>query len=246
MIKVSSVDLQRNLSQYRELAVREPVIVTSYNKPQIVMLSAELFDKMQSGMMQGGSEPYSCDRYARAIAAHTALHVKHQSYQRLYRESADFLEAMFTLNTLNEGPGQTLLEIAGYVLRMSDGHLGVKGLSPFIETFSEGCMHLFKSRIRQPFGTKNEVSAYPDRPELVNVRSPGLAASLLGMSGDPDVMANWMTSQVIMCGYDEEDPDALREKLIDASRIILLENKAKLESALSARDLKSMHDELAW
>jgi prevent-host-death family protein len=47
MVEISSAELGRNFSQYRERAETEPVIVLHYNKPSVVMISASEFERLK-------------------------------------------------------------------------------------------------------------------------------------------------------------------------------------------------------
>ncbi len=47
MTEVSSADVQRNFSAYREQAAHEPVMVLHDNKPDVVILSAAEFARLK-------------------------------------------------------------------------------------------------------------------------------------------------------------------------------------------------------
>ncbi len=46
MKEVSSADVQKNFGEYREAAVAEPVLVLHYNKPSVVILSADEYARL--------------------------------------------------------------------------------------------------------------------------------------------------------------------------------------------------------
>jgi len=47
MVEVSSAEAGRNFSTYREKAASEPVVVLHYNKPSVVMISAQEFARLK-------------------------------------------------------------------------------------------------------------------------------------------------------------------------------------------------------
>jgi len=47
MVEISSAEASRNFSQYREKAEQEPVIVLHYNKPSVVIISAQEFERLK-------------------------------------------------------------------------------------------------------------------------------------------------------------------------------------------------------
>jgi prevent-host-death family protein len=47
MVEISSAEAGRNFSQYREKAEQEPVIVLHYNKPSVVIISAQEFARLK-------------------------------------------------------------------------------------------------------------------------------------------------------------------------------------------------------
>jgi prevent-host-death family protein len=47
MVEISSAEVGRNFSQYRERAESEPVVVLHYNKPSVVMISASEFERLK-------------------------------------------------------------------------------------------------------------------------------------------------------------------------------------------------------
>ncbi|WP_162937315.1 type II toxin-antitoxin system Phd/YefM family antitoxin [Indioceanicola profundi] len=47
MPNASAADVAKNFGAYREQAQREPVIVTQYGKPSVVILSAEEYARLQ-------------------------------------------------------------------------------------------------------------------------------------------------------------------------------------------------------
>jgi len=47
MVEASSADVSRNFSQYREKAEAEPVVVLHYNKPSVVIISAQEFERLK-------------------------------------------------------------------------------------------------------------------------------------------------------------------------------------------------------
>lgn len=48
MLKVSSADVQKNFSAYRAAAENEPVQVSHYNKPSVVIISAEEYGRLKA------------------------------------------------------------------------------------------------------------------------------------------------------------------------------------------------------
>lgn len=48
MAKVSSADVQKNFGEYRSIAESEPVFVMHYNKPSVVIVSAEEYSRLKS------------------------------------------------------------------------------------------------------------------------------------------------------------------------------------------------------
>jgi len=47
MVEISSAEIGRHFSQYREKAESEPVVVLHYNKPSVVMISAREFERLK-------------------------------------------------------------------------------------------------------------------------------------------------------------------------------------------------------
>jgi len=47
MPRVSSADVQKNFGEYRAAAEGEPVHVSHYNKPSVVILSADEYDRLK-------------------------------------------------------------------------------------------------------------------------------------------------------------------------------------------------------
>lgn len=48
MSQVSSAEVQKNFGEYRAIAENEPVLVMHYNKPSVVILSAEEYNRLKS------------------------------------------------------------------------------------------------------------------------------------------------------------------------------------------------------
>jgi prevent-host-death family protein len=48
MLEVSSADVQKNFSTYRVAAENEPVQVSHYNKPSVVIISAEEYNRLKA------------------------------------------------------------------------------------------------------------------------------------------------------------------------------------------------------
>jgi prevent-host-death family protein len=44
---VSSADAQKNFGRYREQALEEPVVVTQYGKPSVVIISAAEYERLK-------------------------------------------------------------------------------------------------------------------------------------------------------------------------------------------------------
>jgi len=47
MVEISSAEAGRNFSQYREKAESEPVFVRHYNKPSVVIIAADEFERLK-------------------------------------------------------------------------------------------------------------------------------------------------------------------------------------------------------
>lgn len=47
MRRVSSTEFQRKVGLYQDLALREPLIVTRHGRDKIVVLSAEVYDRLK-------------------------------------------------------------------------------------------------------------------------------------------------------------------------------------------------------
>jgi len=47
MATVTSAEAQKNFGRYREQALEEPVIVTQYGKPSVVMVSAAEYERLK-------------------------------------------------------------------------------------------------------------------------------------------------------------------------------------------------------
>jgi GTP-dependent phosphoenolpyruvate carboxykinase len=47
MVEISAAEAARNFSRYREKAESEPVVVMHYNKPSVVMISANEFERLK-------------------------------------------------------------------------------------------------------------------------------------------------------------------------------------------------------
>jgi len=47
MVEISSAEAGRNFSRYREQAETEPVVVLHYNKPSVVMIAVEEFERLK-------------------------------------------------------------------------------------------------------------------------------------------------------------------------------------------------------
>jgi len=47
MAIISSADAQKNFGRYREQALEEPVVVTQYGKPSVVILSALEYERLK-------------------------------------------------------------------------------------------------------------------------------------------------------------------------------------------------------
>lgn len=47
MVEISSADVARNFSQIREQAETEPVFVSHYNKPSVVIIAASEFERLK-------------------------------------------------------------------------------------------------------------------------------------------------------------------------------------------------------
>jgi PHD/YefM family antitoxin component YafN of YafNO toxin-antitoxin module len=48
MAQVSSADVQKNFGECRAMAEQEPVLVLHYNKPSVVILSSEEYNRLKS------------------------------------------------------------------------------------------------------------------------------------------------------------------------------------------------------
>jgi prevent-host-death family protein len=44
---VSSAEIQKNFGQYREQALAEPVVVTQYGKPSVVIIAADEYNRLK-------------------------------------------------------------------------------------------------------------------------------------------------------------------------------------------------------
>ena len=47
MATVSSAEAQKNFGHYREQAIEEPVVVTQYGKPSVVIISAVEYERLK-------------------------------------------------------------------------------------------------------------------------------------------------------------------------------------------------------
>ena len=47
MTQVSSADVQKNFGEYRAMAEQEPVYVSHYNRPSVVIVSAEEYERLK-------------------------------------------------------------------------------------------------------------------------------------------------------------------------------------------------------
>jgi PHD/YefM family antitoxin component YafN of YafNO toxin-antitoxin module len=50
MLKVSAAEFQRNLGRYQDLALSEPVAVTSYRRDRLVLLSIEEYWRLSAAI----------------------------------------------------------------------------------------------------------------------------------------------------------------------------------------------------
>jgi hypothetical protein len=48
-MKVSSTEFQQNVGRYQDAALQQPVIITKYDRPHTVLLSAALFEVFAKG-----------------------------------------------------------------------------------------------------------------------------------------------------------------------------------------------------
>ena len=46
MVKITSTEFQRNVGTYTDIAMREPVVVTSHQRDRFVVLSAEEYERL--------------------------------------------------------------------------------------------------------------------------------------------------------------------------------------------------------
>ena len=54
MLKVSAAEFQRNLGRYQDLALSEPVAVTSYRRDRLVLLSIEEYRRLSAAIGMDG------------------------------------------------------------------------------------------------------------------------------------------------------------------------------------------------
>lgn len=47
MATVAAAEVQKNFGQYREAALADPVVVTSYGKPSVVILSIDEYERLK-------------------------------------------------------------------------------------------------------------------------------------------------------------------------------------------------------
>ena len=47
MTLVTSAELQKNFGRYREQALAEPIVVTQYGKPSVVMIAAAEYERLK-------------------------------------------------------------------------------------------------------------------------------------------------------------------------------------------------------
>lgn len=48
MVTATSAEVQKQFGRYREVALREPVIITNHGRDSLVMLSAEEFKRLKA------------------------------------------------------------------------------------------------------------------------------------------------------------------------------------------------------
>ena len=52
MAVISSAEAQKSFGRYREQALEEPVVVTQYGKPSVVILSASEYERLKEHLAQ--------------------------------------------------------------------------------------------------------------------------------------------------------------------------------------------------
>lgn len=88
MAEIPAAEVQKNFGAFREIAEREPVVVTRYNKPSVVILSADEYARLKRrdkrAMASEDLPDWLADRIeaTRMDARHDALNDKPRSAKR--------------------------------------------------------------------------------------------------------------------------------------------------------------------
>lgn len=87
MAETTAAEVQKNFGEFRALAEREPVVVTRYNKPSVVILSAEEYARLKRRDKKAMASEDVPDWLAEKIEA-TRMHPRHDVLNEPKRKRA--------------------------------------------------------------------------------------------------------------------------------------------------------------
>jgi prevent-host-death family protein len=242
MTRITSTDLQRNLSMFREAAKTGPVFVTERGADSIVMVSAELYAKLNAAYRastdQSNAE-LTFDRYTDACATHL-LQYRHNGHLDRVAPSLNLLERIFTLNILNE----STFEIGGYVFMMKDDRAHVVRRSDWLFDDAGDLKPAARA-----FAANFEISGMLTGKDFRCWSSPATPESVSRMAFLPPLLQigltgegvrQWMTDTLAGSLFNMEYPDMpkLKGRFEDVSGQILTANAARLRRAFPTMQVK--------
>jgi len=240
MQRITATELQKNLSHYRTVARKAPVIITDRGRDDVALIPVSMLQKMLSS----APEKFNADarkisdynRFFRIVKQYEAG-TEGARYVHRVENAFCFSERLMSFTQLDA----THFELAGYVFRV-DGRLAtVEKTCDWIENpspESENSVKVWEARVSMAeIFTKIKVNAWRRHPTSEDVASIGFVTALVGLQSEEENMSRWMAEQALHSMTWDIDTTSLLKRFEAEALSLLRDNISNFRNSFPDLDV---------
>jgi len=236
MRRITSTELQQNLSAYRQIAKTEPVIITERGEESVAMIPIAMLHRMSALKPGLPSRPMSdYDRFFKLIIPFLEPS-KVPTFTHNVKDVYGFAERLMTFTQLDE----ERFELAGHVFRVRDGVAEVETTCDWILNPTgpmENAKTVWRGRMAiRSIVRKSGVRIWEENPTPESVATLDFVPALIGLVGDGPEVSDWVAQMIFSTMTWERDMDQLFKLTRKEAAALLRDNVAKLRAAFPDLD----------
>lgn len=231
MRRITSTELQQNLSAYRQVAKTEPVIITERGNESVAMIPIAMLHRMSALKPGPASRPMSdYDRFFKLIIPFLEPS-KVPTFTHNVKDAYGFAERLMTFTQLDE----ERFELAGHVFRVRDGVAEVEATCDWVLNPTgpmENAKTVWRGRMAiRSIVRKSGVRIWEENPTNEAVAALEFVPALIGLVGDEREVSDWVAQMIFSTMTWERDMDQLLKLTRKEAAALLRDNVTKLRSA---------------